>query len=253
MIGYPFTWAKSRGTPNAIEERIDRALVAPSWSSLFPQAKLANHSAPLSDHNPILLTTENKLHYAKRKGFRFENSWLNEPGFSDIVRENWEMHPTRLLPDRLAKIAETQQQWGKRVSRKFRDEIDKCKRELEELRFRNDSESVHHHQDLNSKLIRLLTQEEDFWKQRAKNYWLKDGDLNSRFFHRIATTRREVNRIKNLRDDTGNYYDHIDDLCRIAKQYFNELYSPIEADCDLIISKTMPVVSATDNSAALRK
>lgn len=90
LIGYPFTWARSRGTSNAVEERIDRDLVVPSWSSNFPQAKLFNHNAPLSDHNPILLITEPKTKNVKRQGFRFENTWLNEPGFAEVVNESWE-------------------------------------------------------------------------------------------------------------------------------------------------------------------
>ncbi|XP_073066021.1 uncharacterized protein [Primulina eburnea] len=246
LIGYPFTWGRSRGTPNAVEERIDRALAIPSWSSIFPQAKLFNQSAPLSDHNPILLQTETPTQFAKRRGFRFENTWLNEPGFTEVVKQSWEKSHVTRLSDRLAMTADSLQQWGRRVTHKYRYEIEKCKRKIEELRSRDDRESVNHLQETNSKLIRLLIQEENFWKQRAKTYWLKEGDLNSKFFHKTATIRKESNKIKKLTDGTGNSFEHIDDLCRIAKQHYTDVYSPIMANCEVVISKITPMVSESD-------
>ncbi|XP_073025278.1 uncharacterized protein [Primulina eburnea] len=142
LIGYPFTWSRSRGTPNAIEERIDRALVVPSWSSIFPLAKLFNHSAPLSEHNPILLITETPTQHTKHRGFRFENTRLNEPDSAEVVKESWDNSHATHLADRLAMTAASLQQWGKHVFRKYRYEIDKCKRRIEELRSTDDRESV---------------------------------------------------------------------------------------------------------------
>jgi hypothetical protein len=55
MEGYPFTWFKSLGTPRAVEEKLDRALVNNDWFNLFPTAILENLAAPSSDHYPILL------------------------------------------------------------------------------------------------------------------------------------------------------------------------------------------------------
>lgn len=45
--------------------------------------------------------------------------------------------------------------------------------------------------------------EEIKWKQRAKVKWLKEGDNNTRFFHRIASYRRNINYIMSLLDDDG--------------------------------------------------
>lgn len=57
LEGYQFTWFKSLCTPNAKEERLDRALVTNTWQSLFPLARLQSLSASISDHTPILLST----------------------------------------------------------------------------------------------------------------------------------------------------------------------------------------------------
>ena len=43
------------------------------------------------------------------------------------------------------------------------------------------------------------------WKQRAKKHWLKEGDVNSRFFHALALARKKKNTVKHLKDETCNW------------------------------------------------
>ena len=47
---------------------------------------------------------------------------------------------------------------------------------------------------------RLLKCEEDFWRQRAKLFWLKSGDLNSQAFHSYANGRAESVMGKAIKD-----------------------------------------------------
>lgn len=42
LYGYPFTWARARGTPHAVEERLNLALVTNSWLAMFDNARLIN-------------------------------------------------------------------------------------------------------------------------------------------------------------------------------------------------------------------
>ena len=42
LEGYPFTWARGKGKANGVEERLDRAMVTPSWLSMVPEARLRN-------------------------------------------------------------------------------------------------------------------------------------------------------------------------------------------------------------------
>jgi len=37
-----------------------------------------------------------------------------------------------------------------------------------------------------------------YWRQRAKQYWMEDGDLNTKFYHRVANSRRKLNAIENI-------------------------------------------------------
>jgi len=38
------------------------------------------------------------------------------------------------------------------------------------------------YKEINDKLSNLIAQEEAYWKQRAKTFWLKERDINSKFF-----------------------------------------------------------------------
>lgn len=50
LIGYQFTWSMSKGSPIAVEEGLDRAMFNPRWREVFPEARLLNLVAPISDH-----------------------------------------------------------------------------------------------------------------------------------------------------------------------------------------------------------
>lgn len=54
---------------------------------------------------------------------------------------------------------------------------------------------------------KILTQQEDFWKQRAKQFWLQGGDCNSKYFHSYASSRKKKNQINKLKNKEGNWVD----------------------------------------------
>lgn len=64
LEGYPFTWEKSKGTTDAVEEKLDHALVSASWMNIFMHPVLSNLVVAISDHSPILLNTEVQVSHA---------------------------------------------------------------------------------------------------------------------------------------------------------------------------------------------
>lgn len=75
---------------------------------------------------------------------------------------------------------------------------------LENLRDKFDEESIAEFKELNERLASLFLHEEDYCRQRAKQFWLKDGDQNTRFFHTWASARKKTNKINRLKDANGN-------------------------------------------------
>eukprot|EP00253_Pinus_taeda_P009399 PITA_09399 len=49
----------------------------------------------------------------------------------------------------------------------------------------------------------LCKQEEIFWKQKSRVQWLKEGERNTKFFHRFTIANRTHNRISLIKDKDG--------------------------------------------------
>lgn len=134
LEGHMFTWAKNHGPHGWVEEHLDRAFATSAWWHLFPQAKLINLLATVSDHSPIcLVTTPQGRHYAHKK-FKFKNMWLSEPELYDLVHQSWPVGGNIDLVAKLANCADELELWGRRIRMRFRGEINDCKRKLEDLR-----------------------------------------------------------------------------------------------------------------------
>lgn len=127
LQGYPFTWARSKGTVDGVEERLDRAMVSSAWLDLFPHVRLSNLMAPISDHSSILLQTKFILPFSAKKRFRFENRWLKEQGLYDIVYEFWHSSYGSDLISRFSSCVSSLHDWGRSQHRIFRDQIYSCK------------------------------------------------------------------------------------------------------------------------------
>ena len=85
LQGGPFTW--EGGMNNQSHFRLDRFLVIDNWDSLFNGIVQFVLPRPIFDNFPILLYGGG----LKRgpSSFRFENMWLKEEGFKDLVKNWW--------------------------------------------------------------------------------------------------------------------------------------------------------------------
>ncbi|XP_060960746.1 uncharacterized protein LOC133031286 [Cannabis sativa] len=207
LYGYPYTWERSRGTPDWVEVRIDRAMVTQSWLDFFPLAKLFNLEVSTSDHTPLHLVLINEVVVAKRHVFRFENSWLKEPLFFEIVKICWDNGEPRGVMEKIKCCGDVLWHWGKDYSGNFPKRIKDCKLELQKWKRGRDGVSVENYKNASANLNSVLLQREIFWKQRSKQLWLREGDSNSKYFHASATSRRRRNSIQKLKDSDGVWVD----------------------------------------------
>lgn len=203
LRGYQFTWVRGRGTEAAVEERLDRAFGCPDWLTKFPNVTLTNLIAPTSDHSPILLKLEGEMRHIGAHKFRFENQWLREEGFSDLVPEIWNSFLHQEITHKLEGTADDLVKWARGVKMKAKEEKNKLEKEVEWLQQHSDRDSLLKLTEARKKLGSILLNEEIYWKQRAKTFWMKKGDKNTRFFHMMASTRRKTNKIMNCNGRMG--------------------------------------------------
>lgn len=98
------------------------------------------------------------------------------------------------------------------------------------------------------KLNKLLIQEDKYWRQRAKTHWMRDGDVNTHFFHASTSTRKHKNEIKSFHDTDGVVINWQTDLGELAQSYFNDLFGEHHTEFATVIDAVPQQVDSVDNS-----
>ncbi|GAU40629.1 hypothetical protein TSUD_190060 [Trifolium subterraneum] len=165
-------------------------------------------------------------------------SLLKEPDLENVVVDGWGGRENLEVVDRVTRCA------------------NKLQRRMNELRGNQDEEVSLQYQELSEKHATLLIQEEGYWKQRAKMHWLQEGDMNTRFFHMSATVRNKKKKVTKLVADNGTEAHTQEELCEVAKIYFDNLFKPRDGDHDPVLNLIQPRVTDDDNfflTAAITK
>ncbi|XP_058746692.1 uncharacterized protein LOC131619632 [Vicia villosa] len=92
----------------------------------------------------------------------------------------------------------------------------------------------------------VLFREDTYWRQRAKTHWLREGDLNTQFFHRSATVQRNYQRIQMLTEDGGEEIRDQEGMCGIAKLYFDTLFEVRTGVYEPVLNLIQHVISNND-------
>nr|GME06049.1 uncharacterized protein LOC109151131 [Ipomoea batatas] len=166
-----------------------RKRIVDSWCSLFPNAKANSLLAAKSDHMPLHLQLLPQLLPNSRANFRFESLWLRESHCRNIMLECWSRTQGQSLMDRVGSCGKAIWIWGKHFARNFQRRIDYWRRRMEATKHRRDHNGILSFKEAQSEYIRALKHQSDYWRQRAKQFWLQDGDTNSSFFHKSVQRR----------------------------------------------------------------
>lgn len=71
---------------------------------------------------------------------------------------------------------------------------------------------------------KMALHEEIKWKQRLRVRWIKEGDKNTKLFHRMASARRRQNRIHLLQIDEDTIENNCD-ICEEESGFLRTLYT----------------------------
>ncbi|KAL5538413.1 hypothetical protein UlMin_043107 [Ulmus minor] len=189
--GPKFMWNK-RMKACLVQEWLDMMLGNSGWLDLFPNSLIHHLSLRGSDHHPLLveLFRANELSNIgkiwKRGRFHFEEAWVYEVDYSNIIKDHWNRRPTSNLDgviDKLQLCATDLGRWNLESFRRLKIQVRKAKAAFDRIDKNLSSHNWKEHQRLEKALNALRYKEERYWKQRSKDMWLKCGDRNSKFFH----------------------------------------------------------------------
>jgi mannosylglycoprotein endo-beta-mannosidase len=79
-----------------------------------------------------------------------------------------------------------------------------------------------------SENLKFLDQEELYWHNRSHETWLLYGDLNTNFFHRVASGRKRKNTILSF-EHGDNTIEGDENLLTHATDYYSDLFGHVPA------------------------
>ncbi|XP_074378628.1 uncharacterized protein LOC141720172 [Apium graveolens] len=227
-LGYTgdiYTWERARGMDRWIQERLDRGLATKEWCELFPAAEVQVLEMSSSDHMPLVLQLHKQVYIRKRCRFKFENMWVKESECRSIVQSCWNEEGVTDLLEKMVRCCAKLEEWGGGLIRDMKLKIEKYKNDMKRLRARRDVAGIRQYEEARWQYMRLLEKKEIFWRQRAKQYWLREGDKNTRFFHKYASMRKEYNKIKRLKYENGEWKETEEEIQGLITEYFVNIFS----------------------------
>ncbi|CAH9075081.1 unnamed protein product [Cuscuta europaea] len=119
--------------------------------------------------------------------------------------------------------------WGSRRNRGFKRRIEYYSQRLQDLRSRYDSRSMAEFSRVKQVYLGLLEQQNTFWKQRAKAFWYKEGDINSKYFHNMVKQRRRSNHVQGLMVEDGRWVNNREEVGEMIEDYYAIIFSSVQS------------------------
>eukprot|EP00253_Pinus_taeda_P016024 PITA_16024 len=228
-----FTWNNKRGGESQVASKLDRFLISEDLMLIGMDMTMIILPFGGSDHWPVQLEVQG-IGTPKNKPFRFENIWLTHPDFISNIAKWWtedlQIQGTGmfLLHKRLKHIKLRLNYWNKNEFGNIFEVKKSVEGKMQELnqaviadgfyRARND-QATKLHQDWEN----LCKQEEIFWRQKSRVQWLKEGERNTRFFHRYTMENRSHNRISTIKDSEGKLLNTHKDIEVVLFYHFQSI------------------------------
>lgn len=108
--------------------------------------------------------------------------------------------------------------------KELRAKLDNCRRDMKKFRSRRDSYGVLNYNRVRWEYLCLLEKQEIYWKQRVKQFWLREGDKNTRFFHKFASSRKENKSIKKIKDAQEEWKETDSEIQEVITEYLGNLF-----------------------------
>ncbi|KAL0368333.1 UNVERIFIED_CONTAM: hypothetical protein Scaly_1052200, partial [Sesamum calycinum] len=151
-VGSPYTWYSRR-----LRQRLDRVLISSCWMTVFPKMQVAHLELSQSDHRGLLVEAECTV---ERKYPTVGSGMMR-------------------LQQKLTRLKHCLKEWNKTVFENVFDNVAAAERGLKEADEAYDQDpcdrTLVERNRCSAELVRVLAQEETFWRQKTGIRWAKDG------------------------------------------------------------------------------
>ncbi|XP_059074891.1 uncharacterized protein LOC131874942 [Cryptomeria japonica] len=188
-----FTWTNRRQGFTNIAERLDRFLVGEGWILEGIPTIASTLPISTSDHYPLQMD----IGTATQGGggyFKFQNMWWREKSLKSQLEQWWmeckhiQGTPSFCFVKKLLFVKNKLKIWNRDVFKNIFEEKDKIGKELEKLNLivmEKGMTSIEFEEEkrLKNSLNEILAREEIYWRDKARELWIREGDKNTKFFH----------------------------------------------------------------------
>mgnify|MGYP004706984917 FL=1 len=131
--------------------------------------------------------------------------------------------------------------------------INQVKLQIKEIKDSKDSGGKDKIADLKKQLKEAYSEEEQYWAQKARIEWLREGDKNTKFFHACVKGRRRKNRMLNIQRENGTWTNSEEELGKEVANYYRILFT--SSGCEGIdeILSGLPSTITTEMNDKLTK
>ncbi|KAL8479391.1 hypothetical protein ACS0TY_026316 [Phlomoides rotata] len=211
------------------KSKIDRMFVNTEWLKQRPNQTLKGLRWSFSDHIPLTLLSGSK-DWGPRP-FHFLNSWLEHPQFTKFFQEKLNNYSIEgwaayRLKEKLKLLKKYLREWNKCIFGDIDHNIESTMKEIEVLDRIDDAMGLEEAEVIQRnkntvELIRFVQWKEKLLAQKAKAKWLKEGDVNSSYFHGWINKNRKANMIEGLLIN-DRWTNSVDDVKKGIREHFEQ-------------------------------
>lgn len=213
--GFQFTWTKSLRNPNCETlKKLDRVMINEPFLDTFRTAHCVYLPYIISDHSPDVLVIPSGG-TKRKKAFRMSNFITEKEEFLQVVKNEWEknvngfqmykvIQKMKMLKHKLNYMSWKNGNVHNRVN-VMREKIKIAQEEVDKNPLCEKTKKLSC--ILLQEYCEAMRDEESLLMQKAKVEWMKDGDRNTKFFHKIIKGRQHRSRIMNICDENGCCYE----------------------------------------------
>ncbi|GJU40154.1 RNA-directed DNA polymerase, eukaryota, reverse transcriptase zinc-binding domain protein [Tanacetum coccineum] len=195
----------------------------------YGQAHAIFHPYISSDHSLAVFTILNGI-MRSNKSFRLMNYIIDKPEFMPIIENEWKIDINGFSMYKVVKKLKHLKPFLRRINRENGNVHEKVNLLREELK---NIQSQYEKDPFNDQLKRLKCEvlksfkeaaidEEKVLYQQAKVTWLREGDKNTTYFHKVVKGKRNLSRVDSICDEQGKRY-YGDDIAQFVQHFKNFL------------------------------
>ncbi|KAL9681181.1 hypothetical protein QQ045_012962 [Rhodiola kirilowii] len=229
--GYHYTWSNnSVNSADRIWCKLDRALGNEVWFKEMEDAQACFHPPGISNHCPVMVYWghEKKI----TRSFRYCNFWENLEDYEEAVRSSWnngiKCTNMFLFQSKLKSMKQMLKQKFVGRTRGMDIRVNLAREALFDAQGKtennpSDAGLCEEERRPAAEFRKIKYNQFLFNKQRTHAQWIKEGDVNNKFFHSLLKSRRARNKISHVSLRDGSMSTDSGIIKKEISEYFKDL------------------------------